>query len=223
MKIFSFYNNQFKITIDSKNIVFEQKIFSKTKFDIVEIKKILEVEYKHFAFDGSDNLFIHTTDGEIKWKIQTNREDRTDGTFEELTNYLEQVLANNSSEIKKKCRVCGKVFCYNWEDISENERHTKVAGLAALGSLVGSRYDMYEQHKIMNENQNQIVDYNKCPNCGSRDLIDITNEDEIEEPAQTNNTNSDPYEEIRKLKGLLDDGIITQEEFDKKKKELLGL
>ena len=33
----------------------------------------------------------------------------------------------------------------------------------------------------------------------------------------------DPYEEIKKYKKLLDDGIITQEEFDRKKKELLGL
>ena len=33
----------------------------------------------------------------------------------------------------------------------------------------------------------------------------------------------DPYEEIGKFKKLLDDGIISQEEFDKKKKELLGL
>ena len=34
---------------------------------------------------------------------------------------------------------------------------------------------------------------------------------------------ADPYEEITKFKKLLDSGIITQEEFDKKKKELLGL
>ncbi|WP_191985901.1 SHOCT domain-containing protein [Levilactobacillus lindianensis] len=33
----------------------------------------------------------------------------------------------------------------------------------------------------------------------------------------------DPVDEIRKFKGLLDDGIITQEEFDTKKKQLLGL
>jgi hypothetical protein len=32
-----------------------------------------------------------------------------------------------------------------------------------------------------------------------------------------------PTDEIRKYKSLLDDGIISQEEFDKKKKELLGL
>lgn len=34
---------------------------------------------------------------------------------------------------------------------------------------------------------------------------------------------ADPYEEIKKMKELLDMGIITQEEFDKKKSELLGL
>ena len=32
-----------------------------------------------------------------------------------------------------------------------------------------------------------------------------------------------PMDELKKLKGLLDEGIITQEEFDAKKKQLLGL
>ena len=34
---------------------------------------------------------------------------------------------------------------------------------------------------------------------------------------------SDPYEELKKLKDLFDMGVITQEEFDAKKKQLLGL
>ena len=37
------------------------------------------------------------------------------------------------------------------------------------------------------------------------------------------NTTLDPYEEIKKLKELLDIEAITQEEYDKKKKELLNL
>lgn len=34
---------------------------------------------------------------------------------------------------------------------------------------------------------------------------------------------SDPYEELKKLKELLDMGIVTEEEFNAKKKQLLGL
>jgi Fe2+ transport system protein FeoA len=33
----------------------------------------------------------------------------------------------------------------------------------------------------------------------------------------------DPYEEVKKLKELLDMGIVTEAEFQKKKKELLKL
>ena len=36
-------------------------------------------------------------------------------------------------------------------------------------------------------------------------------------------SSNDPYEEIRKLKALLDDGILSEKEFEKKKKELLNL
>ena len=46
---------------------------------------------------------------------------------------------------------------------------------------------------------------------------------EIREANVSQETTVDPYEEIRKFKALLDDGIISQEDFDKKKKELLGL
>ena len=38
-----------------------------------------------------------------------------------------------------------------------------------------------------------------------------------------NATKVDPYEEVKKLKTLLDEAIITEEEFNQKKKELLGL
>jgi hypothetical protein len=44
-----------------------------------------------------------------------------------------------------------------------------------------------------------------------------------QEPAKTLAVKMDPYEEMKKLKELLDLDIITQEEFARKKKELLGL
>lgn len=46
---------------------------------------------------------------------------------------------------------------------------------------------------------------------------------EINTPSSTLLQEESVADEIRKFKELLDDGIITQEEFDAKKKELLGL
>lgn len=45
----------------------------------------------------------------------------------------------------------------------------------------------------------------------------------ISSNAQEPTSSSSNADELRKFKGLLDDGIITQEEFDAKKKELLGV
>lgn len=47
--------------------------------------------------------------------------------------------------------------------------------------------------------------------------------DEEEEEEKETNSEINPYEELKKLKELLDMGILSQEEFDKKKKELLNL
>ena len=47
--------------------------------------------------------------------------------------------------------------------------------------------------------------------------------DHINVVPQQNGAIYDFYGEIRELKVLLDDGVITQEEFDEKKKQLLGL
>ena len=48
--------------------------------------------------------------------------------------------------------------------------------------------------------------------------------DEVTAPAaQPESSVNDPYAELPKLKGLLDNGIITEEDFNAKKKQLLGL
>ena len=50
-----------------------------------------------------------------------------------------------------------------------------------------------------------------------------TGEGAGQEPVKADTAKLDPYEEMKKLKELLDLDIITQEEFARKKKELLGL
>ena len=63
---------------------------------------------------------------------------------------------------------------------------------------------------------------------GNRDafcteLNNLLNERTKQTMRGVSNNESSKFEELTRLKQLLDNGIITQEEFDKKKKELLGL
>lgn len=55
-------------------------------------------------------------------------------------------------------------------------------------------------------------------------LLDrIINDNQIQPSQQNTSAQLSDADEIRKYKSLLDDGIISQEEFDKKKNELLGM
>lgn len=70
----------------------------------------------------------------------------------------------------------------------------------------------------------RITDYTKCPSCGSRDLIDLTDEDIAKMNAQQNGAAAvSEADEIFKYKNLLDIGVITLDEFEQKKKQLMGL
>ncbi len=132
-------------------------------------------------------------------------------------------------EFRKKCNVCGHVFCYRESDIIRNKQLAKQAktsaNLSMLNAVAGTRYDSYEMSKSANRAIDQIVDYSVCPNCNSSDLRDATDE-EIKQ-AQSNNGNVasiiSSADELKEFKELLDSGVITQEEFDAKKKQLLGL
>ncbi len=53
--------------------------------------------------------------------------------------------------------------------------------------------------------------------------VERTTELPTNQKEKSENNTSNPYEEVKQLKELLDMGIITQEEFDLKKKELLKL
>ena len=130
-------------------------------------------------------------------------------------------------EIKKKCNVCGNVFCYNPVDLDKNRKKQSQAVFSALGSLGGAMSGHYAAAAVNQGNANQamnaIVDYNKCPQCGSMDLKIISKEDLAME---TNKTQPQPpqisvADELKKYKELLDMGVLTQEEFDAKKQELL--
>lgn len=130
---------------------------------------------------------------------------------------------------QKKCNVCGHIFCYTLEDLEENRRLAKSATSSSIAGLAGALGGFYaasaNNTQSANDQLARVVDYDKCPKCGSRNLVDATEED-IERnkaPQGTVVQQASAADEIKKFKELLDMGVISQEEFDAKKKQLLGL
>ncbi len=130
-----------------------------------------------------------------------------------------------------RCETCGQVFRYTDADLKRNkeiqEEADKIKSQAAFNSFFVS-YTVSAIDKQRAENKlNTIRDYYSCPQCNSRKLKRIS-EKELKEmqgkekaPATASAISS--ADELKKFKELLDSGIITQEEFDAKKKQLLGL
>ncbi len=133
-------------------------------------------------------------------------------------------------EIRKKCNICGHVFCYSPIDLEHNKRKRNEAIYSALGGLGGAMSGNFAASAVQQLNTNQamnaIVDYNKCPQCGSLDLKTISKEElSFEMGAVQRQSFNAPQisaaDELKKYKELLDIGVLTQEEFDAKKQELL--
>lgn len=129
------------------------------------------------------------------------------------------------SEIRKKCNVCNHVFCYTDIDIAMNKEKLKfarISALAALGATIGGNSTTGAVYNSNAQNTlNGVVNYNKCPQCGSIDLRTLSKEEYQLE--MKNGLSLSPVDELKKYKELFDEGIITQEEFTAKKKQLLGL
>ncbi len=70
--------------------------------------------------------------------------------------------------------------------------------------------------------ENTVVWGYKSQNAGAEKIIDYINKyNEKNDNSKREDNSNDKYSEIKQLKELLDMGAITQEEFNKKKKELL--
>ena len=120
---------------------------------------------------------------------------------------------------------------------SEIERFKKMWMLLdkakALGigreDLIGSNYQKKKEAKKDVEmvfEHNIAADYEVIKEEkteASSTKSEVAKEEDKSSESPANNTSSDPVEEIRKYKALLDEGIITQEEFDTLKKRILGL
>ena len=129
---------------------------------------------------------------------------------------------------RKRCKICGKIICYTLEDLERNKRLARDAMWSGIGGIATALSGHYAasatQTQTAGDEMSRIIDYDKCPACGSRELVDLTDEELARINAQQNGSSTvSSADELKKFKELLDMGIITQEEFDTKKKQLLGL
>lgn len=162
-------------------------------------------------------------------------------TEEELEIYLqrrEKAIARRDKkpEYTAKCESCGHIYHYTEEDLENSKRHKK---RELTDSMIGAVGVLADEHALATRyavtahmHSSKYVDYNKCPKCGSVHIKDITFEEpddappkkaELKEQHVSKSSINDIASDLKTLKELLDTGIITGEEFDAKKKQLLGL
>ena len=140
-------------------------------------------------------------------------------------------IDNKDTETRMKCNVCGHIYCYTFEDLQRNEKLAKSAvadSLLGVGeALGGTRLGSQVATAKADGKMNQIVDFKKCPKCHSTDVTALSKEEfekaKQEQIASASAPAVSAADELKKFKELLDMGVITQEEFDAKKKRLLEL
>jgi len=137
---------------------------------------------------------------------------------------------DKATEVKMQCNVCGHIYCYSLSDLERNIHNAKSAALSSVVGVATALSGHYAASGInsqsANNHLNQIVDYNQCPKCYSKDVIALDDEEFENIKQQSNRANQPAFseaDELKKFKELLDTGVITQEEFDAKKKQLLKL
>ena len=184
---------------------------------------------KYLNKDGNNSIKLTTQAETIELKYLNKRD--------ELYNIIRNSIGETNEEKKlaeiikkgyrKRCKVCGKIICYTIGDLQKNkdlQTHSVLNSISSVAGAVSGHYAASSNSlQTSYDLKSRIVDYEKCPSCGSRDLVDITDE-EIEQSKNPQNLQSiSVVDELKNFKELLDSGIITQEEFDAKKKQLLGL
>ena len=96
---------------------------------------------------------------------------------------------------------------------------------SAIDKLRRAIHD-FEHEQMMRKKAAEKAAAEKSATQAAQTVRTAAGANEAEQPVESQRQpvrSLDPYEEVKKLKELLDMGIVTEEEFQKKKKELLNL
>ena len=191
------------------------------EIDYVEAKKMLGQGQFNICFKDKNTRII-------PYCSEQEREAQEAADF--INNRTKSKKLRVNGQYIRHCKSCDKVYFFNDDDIKRNKGNQLMAAGNALSSLGRLGSIKGNQHlAIANSRLDAIVDFEKCPYCKSRDTEVFNEEDYNRHQRQINAQKSsrlqpqDPIEEVKRYKELLDQGIITQEEFETKKKKLLEL
>ena len=84
-------------------------------------------------------------------------------------------------EYRRRCNVCGKLFCYTDEDLEKSKNASGLSTLSTLGSIFaafsGDVWDSYAMDAQAERDAVKVIDYTKCPSCNSKDTVLINQPD----------------------------------------------
>ena len=132
---------------------------------------------------------------------------------------------------RRCCRACKKIYQFSDLDLMKKQEpagQSNKSMMLGMSEESGSRKALVRALRKKQEELPVIRDYRRCPYCNSEELTELTEEEYTAAASAGAKTVSvvqgiSEADEIRKFKGLLDDGLITQEEYEEKRKQLLGL
>lgn len=212
-------------TLTEEGITYKKKVYPFSQ--ITDVTVFAVPKRGLLGTNGVLQVFIEGTKVPLSLGYSFEEKEAGEEAFKFIKEHTEQHANEDAKEIRMKCNVCGHIFCYSGLDLKKNIQHMKDAQRSALLS-VGQALFTNQISSQMSSNDAQrhmdkVVDYSHCPNCHSANLVEITEEEAKNATANQNAPASSAMDELKKLKELLDMGIVTQEEFDAKKKQLLGL
>ena len=200
----------------------------------IPLENITKVEFTNRPTSSLQNgtVIINFSDG--KWNIlafpykqRAEAEEAIQYIRDHSNDITEAIEKAKKIECRMRCNVCGKIFCYTVNDLITNQENLKAAKRYAVGgvisALTGTHLDVHADINATERHLNNITDYGRCPACHSHNVSLIQDDEEAAETTLTSTGEGSAADELKKFKELLDMGAITQEEFDAKKKQLLGL
>ncbi len=88
-------------------------------------------------------------------------------------------------EYRRKCTVCGKIYCYTDSDVFDNNADKVTAALSGIATVAqlfgGTMLGAYAMSSQRDRYDQRVKDFTRCPYCNSQSTITLTHEQWLKE------------------------------------------